>query len=99
MTTRIARTRLVGMTRRMQLAVALPALAVALSLLPALSPPVGAETIQCGQDGDCDHDGLSDENEAKVYGTSMVRSDSDDDGLSDGEEVYLGRVMDLARRR
>jgi Bacterial TSP3 repeat len=90
MTTRIACTRLGGMTRRMQLALALPTLAVALGLLPAPSPLAGAETIQCGQDGDCDHDGLSDDNEVNVYGTNMVGSDTDNDGLSDGEEVYLG---------
>ena len=39
---------------------------------------------------DGDSDGIADAAETQVYGTSPSDSDSDDDGLSDGEEILLG---------
>lgn len=39
---------------------------------------------------DSDGDGLYDDDETNVYGTDPANPDTDGDGTSDGEEVYLG---------
>lgn len=39
---------------------------------------------------DADSDGLYDDDEYNVYGTDAYNWDSDGDGKSDGEEVYVG---------
>lgn len=39
---------------------------------------------------DTDGDGLSDVDETPVHGTNPLDADSDDDGLTDGEEVLQG---------
>jgi len=40
---------------------------------------------------DRDHDGLSDWEETHIYGTDPDDPDTDGDGVSDGDEVFLGR--------
>ena len=82
--TRIARTRLSGATRRLMLGAAVPTLALALSLMPALTPAAGAAQP------DGDGDGLYDDDELYVYGTDAYAYDTDGDGVGDGEEVYYG---------
>lgn len=41
-------------------------------------------------DGDRDNDGLTDEDEADIYGTDPDKYDTDGDGLSDGDEIAMG---------
>ena len=56
---------------------------LALTLLPALSLPVAA------QGADRDADGLFDADETDIYGTDPDNADTDGDGVSDGEEIFL----------
>jgi hypothetical protein len=78
--------------------IGLPATAVAVSDLrldtgtasyaPKLAPaPYPAAP---GDRPDADKDGLFDDDETNVYGTNPAVADTDGDGTSDGEEVYLG---------
>ena len=46
--------------------------------------------VRAAQRSDRDQDGLFDVDEDNIYGTNPDDPDSDDDGLGDGEEVYLG---------
>jgi hypothetical protein len=48
----------------------------------------GDPTDVPGDSGDSDGDGLLDEDESFFYGTDPTNADSDDDGTSDGEEVF-----------
>jgi len=52
---------------------------------PCLDPSLTGWMAQVGQD--CDMDGLDDFDETSIYGTSPLDMDSDDDGISDGDEV------------
>ena len=43
-----------------------------------------------GDRPDGDNDGLFDDDEVDIYGTNPAVADTDGDGSSDGEEIYLG---------
>ncbi|MBN1945732.1 MAG: choice-of-anchor D domain-containing protein, partial [Bradymonadales bacterium] len=47
-------------------------------------------TIQADGTGDEDEDGISDYDEACLWGTDPCQADSDGDGIGDGEEIDLG---------
>jgi hypothetical protein len=42
------------------------------------------------KDPDADGDGIPNEDEIKIYGTSPFSADSDNDGLDDSQEIHLG---------
>ena len=50
--------------------------------------PVDSVTISLLTDSD--YDGLSDEDETLIYGTSPFAADTDDDGINDAAEISLG---------
>jgi hypothetical protein len=52
-----------------------------------LAPRLARAALQA----DRDQDGLYDDDEGQVYGTNPDISDTDGDGVGDGEEVYYGR--------
>jgi hypothetical protein len=49
-----------------------------------------ADGIGNNADFDDDGDGLTDEDESTIHGTDPLRSDTDRDGLADGEEIEMG---------
>ncbi len=58
-----------------------------------ISPDVDAEgnclnVIKCGENADPDNDGLTNIEEYN-YGTDPLNPDTDNDGLSDGDEIYI----------
>ena len=52
--------------------------------------PSEATFILLGETTDSDGDGLTDDAETIVYGTDPLVSDTDGDGFSDGDEVFMG---------
>ncbi|MCH8919986.1 MAG: DUF1929 domain-containing protein [Chloroflexi bacterium] len=52
--------------------------------------PSEATFILLGEPTDSDGDGLTDDAETIVYGTDPLVSDTDGDGFSDGDEVFMG---------
>ena len=66
------------------------------------APPPGAQVcfyLVGDHDLDTDHDGLPDAGESLVHHTDPLQSDSDGDGLSDGDEIRRGtNPLDPASR-
>ena len=58
--------------------------------------PSVATFILLGESIDSDGDGLTDDAETIVYGTDPLVSDTDGDGFSDGDEVFMGTNPVLA---
>lgn len=57
---------------------------------PSLAEPIiPRQPLELYGTGDSDGDGLTDADEAKVYGTDPFRADTDGDGFGDGDELFI----------